>query len=83
MQLTPEKIEFYRQNGFVQIENVFAPHELAELSQALGEVMQSKEGSSVQIRSRRWQLLQSAQPARQYVARPRHHGALRAPRAPR
>jgi ectoine hydroxylase-related dioxygenase (phytanoyl-CoA dioxygenase family) len=48
MQLSPEKIEFYRQNGFVQIENVFAPHELAELSQALGEVMQSKEGSSVQ-----------------------------------
>jgi ectoine hydroxylase-related dioxygenase (phytanoyl-CoA dioxygenase family) len=48
MQLSPEKIEFYRQNGFVQIENVFAPHELAELSQAIGEVMQSKEGSSVQ-----------------------------------
>ena len=39
MQLPPSKIDFYREHGFVQIDNVLSPAELDELSQALEEVM--------------------------------------------
>jgi ectoine hydroxylase-related dioxygenase (phytanoyl-CoA dioxygenase family) len=48
MQLPPSKIDFYRTNGFVQIDNVFSPAELAELAGAMDEVMTSTEGSSIQ-----------------------------------
>ena len=48
MQLPQSKIDFYRTNGFVQIDNVFSPAELAELAGAMDEIMTSNEGSSIQ-----------------------------------
>jgi ectoine hydroxylase-related dioxygenase (phytanoyl-CoA dioxygenase family) len=48
MQLPQSKIDFYRTNGFVQIDNVFSPAELAELAGAMDEIMISNEGSSIQ-----------------------------------
>jgi ectoine hydroxylase-related dioxygenase (phytanoyl-CoA dioxygenase family) len=48
MQLPQSKIDFYREHGFVQIDNVLSPVELAELSQALEEVMLTDAQSSIQ-----------------------------------
>jgi len=46
--VSQSKIDFYRENGFVQIENVMSPDELEELRQYMDEVMNSDPQASLQ-----------------------------------
>lgn len=46
--LTKEKIEFYRENGFVQVDDVITQEELLELRTHLEEVMAASNGLSIQ-----------------------------------
>ncbi|RXZ79819.1 phytanoyl-CoA dioxygenase family protein [Paenibacillaceae bacterium] len=48
IQATDEQIKFYRENGFVQIDNVLNQEELQELRESLDEVMNNTGGRSVQ-----------------------------------
>jgi ectoine hydroxylase-related dioxygenase (phytanoyl-CoA dioxygenase family) len=43
-----EKIDFYRKNGFVQVDNVLTPDELNELREYLDEAMGADQGMSFQ-----------------------------------
>jgi ectoine hydroxylase-related dioxygenase (phytanoyl-CoA dioxygenase family) len=45
--LSKEKINFYRENGFVQVDNVLTPEELSELRFYLEEVMETNNGLSI------------------------------------
>lgn len=45
--LAPEQIEFYRTNGFVQIDNVLTSEEIDELAEYMQEAMTSKESSAI------------------------------------
>lgn len=47
-QLTKEQISFYRENGFVQVDNVLSPEELEELREYLGEAMNAEGANSLQ-----------------------------------
>ncbi|MBO7747622.1 phytanoyl-CoA dioxygenase family protein [Paenibacillus sp. MWE-103] len=47
-QLTAEQVAFYRENGFVQIDDVLSPEELAELRQYMDETMYGEGGRGVQ-----------------------------------
>ncbi|RKN80689.1 phytanoyl-CoA dioxygenase family protein [Paenibacillus ginsengarvi] len=44
--LSEQQIQFYRENGFVQIDNVLTPEELAELREYLDEAMTDEDGNS-------------------------------------
>lgn len=44
--LTEEQIRFYRENGFVQVDNVITPEELEELREYLDEAMTITDGNS-------------------------------------
>jgi len=46
--ITQEHIDFYRENGFVQIDNVITPEELAELREYMEEVMKEPQNKSIQ-----------------------------------
>jgi len=46
--LTPDQIEFYRVNGFVQVDHVLAPEEVEELAEAMEEAMTVDSDHSVQ-----------------------------------
>jgi Protein involved in biosynthesis of mitomycin antibiotics/polyketide fumonisin len=46
--LTNEQIQYYRENGFVQIDDMLKPDELEELRQYLDETMRQEGGRSVQ-----------------------------------
>lgn len=48
MQLNEEQIRYYRENGFVQVDNVLSQEELAELREYLEEAMGARQGKSVQ-----------------------------------
>jgi len=48
IQLSEQQIQYYRENGFVQVDNILSPEELAELREHLGEVMGAQEGRSTQ-----------------------------------
>lgn len=41
--LTSEQIDFYRENGFVKVEQILTPGEVAELAQYMDEVMANEE----------------------------------------
>lgn len=45
--LSDEKVDFYQENGFVQIDNVLSSEELAEVREYVDEAMDSKEGRSI------------------------------------
>jgi ectoine hydroxylase-related dioxygenase (phytanoyl-CoA dioxygenase family) len=45
--ITQEKINFYKENGFVQVDDVITPEELQELRQYAGEAMGLSQGLSV------------------------------------
>jgi ectoine hydroxylase-related dioxygenase (phytanoyl-CoA dioxygenase family) len=42
--VSQEKIDFYHENGFVQIDDVLTPEEIAELAETMDEAMQIEEG---------------------------------------
>ncbi|KKI90365.1 hypothetical protein WQ54_20590 [Bacillus sp. SA1-12] len=46
--LSEEKMTFYKKNGFVLIDNVLNPEELSELRTFIDEVMEDKNGRSIQ-----------------------------------
>ncbi|MFD0715018.1 phytanoyl-CoA dioxygenase family protein [Paenibacillus sp. GCM10027626] len=46
--LSESQINYYRENGFVQVDNIISAEELAELREYLGEVMGVEGGNSVQ-----------------------------------
>ncbi|SEO76860.1 phytanoyl-CoA dioxygenase family protein [Paenibacillus sp. OV219] len=48
MQISEDKVRFYRENGFVQIDNVLSPEELEELRQHMDETMNAQGGRGVQ-----------------------------------
>ncbi|MBP3964745.1 phytanoyl-CoA dioxygenase family protein [Paenibacillus lignilyticus] len=48
IQLTNEHVEFYRENGFVQIDNILSPEELAELRQYMDETMNNQGARGLQ-----------------------------------
>jgi len=48
IQATDEQIKFYRENGFVQINDVLSPEELEELRSYLDETMGNTGGNSIQ-----------------------------------
>lgn len=48
IKLSEEKVAFYRENGFVQIDNVLSPEELAELREYMDETMNNQGGRGVQ-----------------------------------
>jgi ectoine hydroxylase-related dioxygenase (phytanoyl-CoA dioxygenase family) len=45
--ITQEKVDFYRHNGFVQVDDVLSPQELEELRKYAGEAMEAKQSLSV------------------------------------
>ncbi|MCQ6560771.1 phytanoyl-CoA dioxygenase family protein [Paenibacillus mendelii] len=47
MPVSQEQIDFYRENGFVQIDNVLTPEEVDELAEAMEEAMTEKSGNAV------------------------------------
>ncbi|MCU6713023.1 phytanoyl-CoA dioxygenase family protein [Paenibacillus sp. J5C_2022] len=51
IEVTEEQIQFYRDNGFVQVDNILSQEELEELREALGEVMGADGGRSMQTSS--------------------------------
>lgn len=46
--ISQEKIDFYRENGFVQVDGVLAPEELEELRACMDEAMQAPTGHALQ-----------------------------------
>lgn len=48
MSISEDKIAFYQENGFVQIDNVISPNELEELRGALNECLSSPAQESIQ-----------------------------------
>ncbi|MFC5451191.1 phytanoyl-CoA dioxygenase family protein [Paenibacillus aestuarii] len=47
-----EQIEFFKQNGFVQIDNIISPQELEELRGFMDEIMDSNHANSIQTDKR-------------------------------
>jgi hypothetical protein len=45
--VTQEQIEFYQKNGFVQVDNILSPEEVAEMSEAMEEAMVERPEHSV------------------------------------
>jgi len=48
IQLSEEHVRFYRENGFVQVDNILSQEELEELRNALEEIMGVQNGRSIQ-----------------------------------